>query len=141
MQTHSILDFLFFNSFFINTKKTCSCAKYIFYIVQSLWEKMGVLQLALQFNFSIAMSTCNSLYFYVMSVIKQATWIVRIVTHRIYYAIHYNSIATQLQLYWNNSFSTTMQFYYNYGHNVMMMLLIFIHPLKCETWHYKKFWI
>jgi len=80
------------------------------YIVQSLWEKMGILQLALQFNFGVAMSTCNSLYFYVVSVIKQVAWIARIVTHHIYDAIHCNSIATQLQLIFNY-YATQLQLY------------------------------
>jgi hypothetical protein len=30
-----------------------------------------------------------------------------------------------------------MQLHYNYNHNVMWMLLIFIHPLKFDTWHYE----
>jgi hypothetical protein len=38
-------------------------------------------------------------------------------------------IASQLQLYQNNSFSTTMQLYYNCIHDVMMMSLIVIHQI------------
>jgi len=55
-------------------------------------------------------------------------------------------IVTQLQLCWNHSFSTIMQLHYNYNHNVMLTLIIFIHPLKFDTWHYKikmyfkKYW-
>jgi hypothetical protein len=34
-----------------------------------------------------------------------------------------------------------MQLHYNYNHNVMLMQVIFIHPLKFDTWHYEDFWI
>jgi high-affinity nickel permease len=56
---------------------------------------MGVLQLALQFNFWIAVTIWNSsyFYFYVVSVFEQITWVVKVVTHHIYNAIHCNSIA------------------------------------------------
>jgi hypothetical protein len=43
-----------------------------------------------------------------------------------------------LQFNWNNLFSTTLQFHYNYNHNIMLTLLIFIHPLKFDTWHNSK---
>jgi hypothetical protein len=49
-------------------------------------------------------------------------------------------IAIPLQLGQNNSFSTNMQFHI-YNHDVMLMLLIYIHPLKFDTWHYEDFWI
>jgi len=49
-------------------------------------------------------------------------------------------IVTQLQLSQNNSFSTTMQLHYNYTHDIILMLLIVIHILKFNTWHYEKFW-
>jgi hypothetical protein len=50
-------------------------------------------------------------------------------------------IATQLQLCQNHSFSTTMQLHYNYNHNVILTLVIFIHP-SIKIWHmalWKKF--
>ncbi len=50
-------------------------------------------------------------------------------------------IAIQLQLCQNHSFSTIMELHYNYSHNVMLTLVIFIHPLKLNTWHYEGFWI
>jgi hypothetical protein len=50
------------------------------------------------------------------------------------------TLATQLQLYQNNSFSTTMQFHYNYTYDVMLMSLIVIHILKSNIWHYEKIW-
>jgi hypothetical protein len=46
-----------------------------------------------------------------------------------------------MQLCQNDSFLTTMQFHYKYNHNVMLMLLIFIRPLKFDTSHYEDFWI
>jgi hypothetical protein len=56
-------------------------------------------------------------------------------------ATHYIYDAMQLQFYLNNSFSIIMQFHYNYSHNVMLTLLIFIHPLKFDMWFYEDFWI
>jgi hypothetical protein len=53
----------------------------------------------------------------------------------------YNSLyirCNSLQFCQNNSFLTNMQFHYNYNHNVMLTLLIFIHPLKIDKWHNKK---
>jgi hypothetical protein len=41
-------------------------------------------------------------------------------------------IATQLQLYQNNSFSTIMQLHCNYTHDVMLTSLIVIHLLKIQ---------
>jgi hypothetical protein len=49
-------------------------------------------------------------------------------------------ITIQLQLYGNNSFSTSMKLH-NYNHDIMLTLLIFIHPLKFDMWHYEEFWI
>jgi hypothetical protein len=43
-----------------------------------------------------------------------------------------------LQLYQNNSFSTTMQIHYNCPHYDMLMSLVIVHSLKCDTWHYEK---
>jgi hypothetical protein len=51
-----------------------------------IMRKKGVLQLALQFNFWVAMTIFNSMYFYVVNVIGQ------VVTHWKYDAIHCNSI-------------------------------------------------
>jgi hypothetical protein len=34
-----------------------------------------------------------------------------------------------------------MSFHYNYNHKIMLMLLIFINPLKFDTLHYEFFWI
>jgi len=99
-------------------------------------RKKNVLQLDLQLYFWIAMTTCNSLYFYIVSVIKQIAWVAKVC---IYGAIHCNSIASQLQLCWNNSFSTIMQLHYDYNHNIMLLLLIFIRLFKSNTWHYKDF--
>jgi uncharacterized membrane-anchored protein len=48
-------------------------------------------------------------------------------------------IITQLQLNQNNSFSTTIQLNYNCTHLVMLALLIVIHLLKSNMWHYEKF--
>jgi hypothetical protein len=42
---------------------------------QYIIKKMGVLWLALQLNFWVALDTCNSLYFYAMSVNKQVAWV------------------------------------------------------------------
>jgi hypothetical protein len=46
-------------------------------------------------------------------------------------------ITIQLQFYQNNSFSTTMQLRYNCTHDVMLTLLIVIHLLKFDMWHYE----
>jgi len=86
------------------------------------------------FNFWVAKDICNSLYLYVVSANKQVAWIAKL--QLIIYTVQF--IATQLQLSQNNSFSTTMQLHYNYTHDVILMLLIVIHILKFNTWHYKK---
>jgi hypothetical protein len=99
--------------------------------------KRGVLQLALQLSFWVVMTTCNSPYFYTLSVIKQVAWVVQL--QLIIYVVQL--IATRLQLCRNHSFSTIMQLHYNYSHNVMLTLLIFIHTLKLDMWHYEDFWI
>jgi hypothetical protein len=99
-------------------------------------KKKSVLQLALQFNFWVTMTTCNSLYF--------ALWMLSNKLHElqelqlIVYTMQL--IAIQLQFYGNNSVSTSMQLH-NYNHDIMLPLLIFIHPLKFHMWHYDDFWI
>jgi hypothetical protein len=95
-------------------------------------KKMGVLQLAFQLNFWVVKDTCNSLYLYVVGVNRQVAWVVIVYMMQL--------IVTQLQLYQNNSFSTTMQLHYNCTHGVMLTLLIVIHLLKSNTWHYEDFW-
>jgi hypothetical protein len=45
-----------------------------------------------------------------------------------------------MQSYQNNSILATMQLHYNYTHNIMLMSLIVIHPLKYDTWHFEYFW-
>jgi len=74
------------------------------------------------------MPTCNSPYFYAMSVIGQVVWVARVVTHYIYGATQFN----------------LLQLHYNYNHNIILMLLIFTHPLEFDTQHYedliKFFW-
>jgi hypothetical protein len=50
-------------------------------------------------------------------------------------------ITIPLQLCQNNSFSTIMQVHYNYCHNIILTLLIFIHSLKFDMWHYGDFWM
>ncbi len=67
-----------------------------------------------------------------MSAIKLA----KVATHHIYNVTHYNSIVTLSK----QLFSTNMQLH-NYNHDVMLTLLIFIHPLKFDTWYYENFWI
>jgi hypothetical protein len=61
----------------------------------------------------------------------------KIAIHYIYGATHSNSMAELCQ---NNSFLTTMQLHYIYTHNVVLMSLIVIHPLKFDMWHYEDFW-
>ncbi len=103
---------------------------------QCTMKKKNVLQLVLQFNFSIAMTTCNLVYF--------TLWMLSYKLHElqelqfIVYAIQL--IVIKLQLYGNNLVSTSMQLH-NYNHNIMLPLLIFIHPLKFDMWHYDDFWI
>jgi hypothetical protein len=45
-----------------------------FYIFKH-YEKKGVLQLALQFNFWVVKDICNSLYLYVMCANGQVAWV------------------------------------------------------------------
>jgi hypothetical protein len=74
-------------------------------------EKKGVLQLALQLNFSLTLNTCNSSYLYVISVIRQVAKVTRIAIHCIYGATHYNSlqpIATLLQQRLFNYYATPL---------------------------------
>jgi hypothetical protein len=51
---------------------------------KNIMKKREILQLALQLNFWIVMTTCNSLYFYVVSVIGEVEWVVRLATQYIY---------------------------------------------------------
>jgi hypothetical protein len=91
-------------------------------------KKNGVLQLALHFNFWVAMIICNSSYFYNMNVFKQVAWVA---THCTYGAIHCNYVETiHFQLLCNST--TTI---------AMVTLVIFIHPLKLNMWHYEIFWL
>jgi hypothetical protein len=83
-------------------------------------KKNCVLQLALQFNFWIALDSCNSLYLYAISVNKHIAQVVEL--QFIIYMVQF--IATQLQFNQNKSFSTTMQLHYNYTLDVMLMSLI-----------------
>jgi hypothetical protein len=55
------------------------------------YEKKGSFAIGLAIQFLIALDICNSPYLYIMSAIGQ---VVRLVTHHIYGATHYNSIAT-----------------------------------------------
>jgi len=59
-----------------------------------IMRKMGVLQLALQFNFWIAKDTCNSSYLYAMSINGQVAWIIEL--QLTVYTLQF--IAIQLQL-------------------------------------------
>ncbi len=102
------------------------------WITTNIMKKKGVLQLALQLNFWIALNICNSLFLYIMNDIRQ---VARVVTHCIYTM---QLITTQLQLCRNNSFSITMQLPYDYNHNVMLMSF-FIYPSIFNTWHYEDF--
>jgi hypothetical protein len=63
----------------------------------STMRKMGVLQLALQFNFWVPLDTCNSSYINVVGVIGQVARVARVATHCIHDATHYNSIMILLQ--------------------------------------------
>jgi len=58
----------------------------------STMKKRGVLHLALQFNFWVALDTCNSPYLYVVSAIGQVAGVAKVATHHIYDATHYNSM-------------------------------------------------
>jgi len=75
------------------------CLSLVFIVIHDvipLWEKKGVLQLALQLNFQVALETCNSPYLYVVSDIKQVAKVARVATHCIYGATHYNLITILL---------------------------------------------
>jgi hypothetical protein len=52
--------------------------------VETLWKKWVFGNWPLQFSFWLAMTIYNPLYLYVVSAIKQVTWIARIATHHIY---------------------------------------------------------
>jgi hypothetical protein len=98
-----------------------------------LYEKKGVLKLALQLNSWITPNIYNSLYLYTMNVNGQITWIAE--SQFTIYTMQL-LVATQLQFCQNNSFSITMELYYNCTHDVMLTSLIIIHLLKSNTWHY-----
>jgi putative flippase GtrA len=68
-------------------------------------RKRGVLQLALQLNFSVAFNICNSPYLYVVNVIGQ---VARVAIHYIYDATHYNSITTLSQQLLFNYYATPL---------------------------------
>jgi hypothetical protein len=74
----------------------------------NIMRKKGVLQLALQLNFWIALDTWNSTYLYAMTVIKQVTKVARVAIHRIYNATHYNSITTLSQQFFFNYYATPL---------------------------------
>jgi hypothetical protein len=128
-KTFFYLHFSLFYFFIFYFAKWLGCYPYTM-------RKKGLLQLVLRVNFWVAMNTCNSSYLYVVNPNKQITWIAKLQFN--VYMVQF--ITTQLQLYQNNSFSTTMRFHYNYTHDVMLMLLIVIHLLKINTWHYGSFW-
>ncbi len=71
-------------------------------------KKKGVLQLALQLNFLIALDTCNLPYLYAMNVIGQVARVAKVTTHHIYDAIHYNSITTLSQQFIFNYYATPL---------------------------------
>ncbi len=98
------------------------------------YEKRGVLQLTLQLDYWVPSNTCNSLYLYTRSVNEQVAWVVEF--QLTIYTVQL--IATQLQVYQNNSFSTIMQLHYNCTHDVMLTSLIVIHLLKFYMWHYRN---
>jgi hypothetical protein len=95
----------------------------------SLWEKrVFAIGLAMQFwncikHFQLVVFICCGCY---QTSCK---------SHNSLYMVQL--ITIQLQLYRNNFFSITMQLTYDYNHNVMLMS-IFIHPSKFNTWHYEK---
>ncbi len=68
-------------------------------------KKTVILKLVLQFNFWVALDTCNSPYLYALNVIKQVARIARVATHHIYSAIHYNSITMLLQQFLFNYYA------------------------------------
>jgi hypothetical protein len=74
----------------------------------SLWKKC-VLQLTLQLNFWIAMTTCNAPYFYVVDAMKQIAWVAKVVIHYIYNATHYNSITILLKQFIFNYYVSPLQ--------------------------------
>jgi hypothetical protein len=61
----------------------------------------------------------------------------RVATHYTYGATHCNSIATMLKPLIFNYYTIPLQF----SHNSMLMLVIFIHRLKLDMWHYEIIWI
>ncbi len=108
-------------------------------VFTSLWEKK-CFQFGLQFNFRVAMTICNSLYFYT----HECNWTSCMNCKRCNSPYIFHPSATHcnsLQLYHNDySFSTTMQFPCDYNHNVMLTSFL-IHSSKFNTWHYDLFWV
>ncbi len=92
-------------------------------VVPSLWKK-GDLQLALQLGFlnynDNLQLHCNLMYFYIVNVIGQITWITTNSTQCMW-----NCICMKLMqlIYY---YATTMQPFYNYYCNIMLTLF-FIH--------------
>ncbi len=88
-------------------------------------------------SFWIAMTICNSLYFYThecyrtnyMNYKRCNSLYIR--SH--FNATHCNLVATRR----NNSFSITMQLPYDYNHNITLTSF-FIHSSKFNMWHYEK---
>jgi hypothetical protein len=95
------------------------------------------------FTTSLAIQFCDcirhlhiSLYLYIVSANGQVAWIVKLP----FIVNTMELIATQLQFCQNNSFKTITQLRYNCTHHAMLTLLIVIHPLKSNMWHYEDFW-
>jgi hypothetical protein len=67
-----------------------------------------------------------------------------VLTNKLHELQGYNSLYiwcnSLMQFYQNNFVFTTMQLHYNYTHNIMLMSLIVIHPLKYDKWHFEKIW-
>jgi hypothetical protein len=97
-------------------------------LVDFHYEKRGVLQLDLQLSFWVAMTNCNSLYFYTNECYKTSCMSCKrcnltcIQSH--YGAPHCNWVVT------------TMQFPYDYNYNVTLTSF-FIQSSKFNTWHYE----
>jgi hypothetical protein len=71
-------------------------------------RRKDVLQLTLQLNFQVVMTTCNSLYLHIVSVIGQVVWVARVAIHRIYGVVNFNSITTLFQLLCKSSITITI---------------------------------
>jgi len=73
-------------------KQIAWIAKDEIHCIYALWEKKGILQLTLQFNFWVVKNTYNSLYLYVASANWRVAWITEL--QLIIYAVQF--IAIQL---------------------------------------------